>query len=93
MAEYYQIITKKKLFFLNKIELLLVSLLKRIINLYQIIFSPIFGYHKCRFVPSCSCYMIESLNKKGLLKGLLFGSLRILKCHPFYKGNWFDPVK
>jgi putative component of membrane protein insertase Oxa1/YidC/SpoIIIJ protein YidD len=37
--------------------------------------------------------MIEAIEKKGLLKGIHKGFLRILKCHPFSKKSGFDPVE
>ena len=46
----------------------------------------------CRFTPSCSLYTLEAIEKYGLLKGILMGTWRLLRCHPFSKGG-FDPVK
>jgi uncharacterized protein len=46
----------------------------------------------CRFTPSCSIYTLQAIEKYGLLKGILMGTWRILRCHPFSKGG-FDPVK
>ena len=46
----------------------------------------------CRFTPSCSLYTLQAVEKYGLLKGILMGTWRILRCHPFSKGG-FDPVK
>jgi len=47
--------------------------------------------HRCRFAPSCSQYMADALQTKGLLKGLAFGLRRILKCHPWHPGG-YDPI-
>ena len=55
-----------------------------IIKMYQYFISPLLG-NKCRFLPTCSDYFIESLNTQGLVKGLGLGIKRILKCHPFKK--------
>lgn len=66
------------------------TLLIKIIRLYQR--SPISTHSNCKFVPTCSDYMIESLIEFGLIKGLLKGIFRILRCNPFNKGG-YDPVK
>ena len=39
--------------------------------------------NKCRFLPTCSEYFIESLETRGLIQGFNLGIKRILKCHPF----------
>ena len=52
-----------------------------IIKIYQFLFSPLLG-GRCRFLPTCSEYFIESLKTHGFLRGLNLGSKRILKCHP-----------
>jgi putative membrane protein insertion efficiency factor len=69
----------------------MVRLLIFFMHIYQATLSPILG-HQCRYVPSCSNYFIEALEKKGLVKGTLLGLWRILRCHPFSKGG-YDPVR
>lgn len=67
-----------------------------LVKIYQFTFSQLlltFYNCKCRFTPSCSCYMIEALQKKGLIKGLFMGISRLLRCHPFSNKSGFDPVK
>ena len=61
---------------------LLISLSVGVIKIYQYLISPILGY-RCRYLPSCSEYYIESLKIHGLLKGSYLGIKRILSCHPF----------
>ena len=46
----------------------------------------------CRFYPSCSQYALEAIEKYGPLKGGYLAVRRILRCHPFYKGDLNDPV-
>ena len=46
---------------------------------------------RCRFVPTCSEYMISAIQYFGVWRGLLKGCWRILRCHPFSRGG-FDPV-
>lgn len=41
----------------------------------------------CRFYPSCSEYMIGSLARHGLIKGLFFGLRRLSCCHPWHPGG------
>ena len=67
----------------------------QIIKVYKLIISPYLG-NNCRYMPTCSEYFIDSLNEYGLLKGLLMGIKRILKCHPVKilgGSEGFDPVK
>ncbi len=61
-----------------------------LIKLYKKVISPLLG-QRCRFYPSCSDYTYQAVNKYGLIKGLILGSKRILKCHPFHEGG-IDPV-
>ena len=37
---------------------------------------------KCVFEPSCSEYMILAVNKYGLVRGVIKGIRRLLRCHP-----------
>ena len=46
----------------------------------------------CRFTPTCSAYAYEAINKYGVIKGGWLSLKRILRCHPFYKGDPYDPV-
>jgi putative membrane protein insertion efficiency factor len=60
-----------------------------IIRLYQILSSPL--PPSCRFIPSCSHYAIEAIEKHGFLKGTYLSIRRIFRCHPFSPGG-YDPV-
>ena len=53
-----------------------------IIKFYKFFISPLMG-NKCRYLPSCSEYYIESLKIHGLTKGSCLGIKRVLSCHPF----------
>ena len=46
----------------------------------------------CRFTPTCSAYAYEAIQKYGALKGSWLAFKRLLRCHPFYKGDPHDPV-
>jgi len=61
-----------------------------IIKLYQLVISPLFP-SSCRYIPTCSHYAEEALNKYGLIKGGWLSVRRILRCHP-WGSSGFDPV-
>ena len=76
----------------NYLMMVIVSMkncLIKIIRWYQRM--PISSHSNCKFIPSCSEYMIECLNVYGVFKGLPKGIWRILRCNPFNKGG-YDPV-
>lgn len=60
------------------------------IRLYQKYLSPLKSVH-CPYIPTCSQYAVEAIQKYGALKGGLLAGWRILRCNPFSKGG-FDPV-
>ncbi len=74
----------------KKIEYAVIFIISVLIRFYRYAVSPLIG-ERCRFYPSCSQYFLDSLEKKGLLKGFAGGVARILKCHPFCEGG-YDPV-
>jgi putative membrane protein insertion efficiency factor len=45
----------------------------------------------CRYVPSCSEYAVEAVERYGVLRGGGMAAWRLLRCHPFAKGG-LDPV-
>ncbi|HEY3131533.1 MAG TPA: membrane protein insertion efficiency factor YidD [Acidobacteriota bacterium] len=45
----------------------------------------------CRFVPTCSEYFYEAVERKGVIRGTYLGLKRLLRCHPFSRGG-YDPV-
>lgn len=67
-----------------------VMILVGMIRFYQLAVSPLKG-STCKFSPTCSQYMREALERRGIARGLLTGIGRILRCHPFSAGG-YDPV-
>ena len=67
------------------------KLLLRLLRFYQRSISPCFPA-RCRFRPTCSQYAFEAISKYGVLKGGWLAFRRLLRCHPFYKGDTFAPV-
>lgn len=62
-----------------------------LLDIYKVCISP-FVPTQCRFYPTCSSYMHEAIEKKGVFRGFVCGIKRILRCHPFSHGG-YDPVK
>jgi uncharacterized protein len=60
------------------------------VRIYQAMLSPFFP-DSCRFQPTCSAYMIQAIEKYGVLKGTWLGAKRIARCQP-WGGHGHDPV-
>ena len=54
-------------------------------------FVSFFFTGSCRFVPSCSSYAREAVERHGTIHGLWLAILRLVRCQPFCRGG-FDPV-
>lgn len=67
------------------------QLLLALIRFYRKCISP-YTPPSCRFYPTCSQYGYEAIEKYGALKGGWLTVKRLCRCHPFYKGDWYDPV-
>ena len=61
---------------------LIISLNIWLIKFYQCLISPFLG-SRCRYLPTCSEYYIESLKTHGIYKGSILSLKRIVSCHPF----------
>ena len=62
----------------------------RLIRIYQKTISPNLG-NVCRFEPTCSHYMHEAIERRGLIRGGWLGMKRLLRCRPL-GGRGYDPV-
>jgi putative membrane protein insertion efficiency factor len=45
----------------------------------------------CRYVPTCSEYAIEAVERYGAIRGTAMAVWRLLRCHPFVRGG-YDPI-
>jgi uncharacterized protein len=69
----------------------IIRILQFPIRVYKKIVSPALP-NSCIYFPSCSTYFIDALETHGPIRGLLFGTLRILRCSSFFMGG-LDPVE
>ena len=67
------------------------KLLLLLIRFYQSAISPWFPA-RCRFRPTSSAYAYEAICNSGAIRGGWLALRRLLRCHPFYRGDYFDPV-
>ena len=61
-----------------------------LIKFYRSAISPYTPAH-CKYIPTCSQYGLEAIERFGALKGGALTVWRILRCNPFSKGG-YDPV-
>lgn len=61
-----------------------------LIRLYRKSVSPL-SPGKCKYIPTCSQYGLEAIERFGALKGGLLTLWRVLRCNPWSRGG-YDPV-
>ena len=62
-----------------------------LIGIYRRFISPM-KPRCCRFVPSCSEYAMDAVRMHGVWRGAVLAIWRIMRCHPFWHGDMYDPV-
>jgi uncharacterized protein len=62
----------------------------RLLRAYKWAISPMFP-PSCRYVPTCSEYAMEAVERYGAGRGGWMAAWRLLRCHPFAHGG-YDPV-
>lgn len=66
----------------------------------RIAIAPISAYRwlsrgfprRCKYEPTCSAYATQAIERYGILRGLVLGTWRLLRCNPWSDGG-FDPVE
>ncbi|MGI9078543.1 MAG: membrane protein insertion efficiency factor YidD [Gemmatimonadaceae bacterium] len=66
------------------------GILTALVRGYQLAISPLLP-PSCRYLPSCSAYALEAIEKYGAARGGWMALRRIGRCHPFRPGG-YDPV-
>ncbi|MFQ5766674.1 MAG: membrane protein insertion efficiency factor YidD [Acidobacteriota bacterium] len=61
-----------------------------VLSAYKMLISPWLP-PACRFMPSCSVYAAQAIQRDGLMRGGWLGLRRLLRCHPFSSGG-LDPL-
>ncbi|MCW3012249.1 MAG: yidD [Solirubrobacterales bacterium] len=61
------------------------------ITAYQRFVSPLLP-RRCKYEPTCSAYASQAIGRYGMLRGLVLGSWRVLRCNPWSHGG-YDPVE
>lgn len=69
------------------VKKLIISLIK----FYKTNISPM-SPPRCKYIPTCSQYAVDAIEKYGIIKGGFMAAFRILRCNPLSKGG-YDPVK
>jgi putative membrane protein insertion efficiency factor len=70
--------------------------LKRVVlapvHFYRRFLSPLKPMPSCRYLPTCSEYAIEAVEKRGVVRGAFLAVWRLLRCNPLFRGG-YDPVE
>jgi putative membrane protein insertion efficiency factor len=66
------------------------TLLLALLRGYKAVLSP-FLPPACRYVPTCSEYAVEAIERYGAFRGSAMAMWRVLRCHPFVRGG-YDPM-
>lgn len=66
-------------------------LLILLVRAYQTVLSPLLGMN-CRYLPTCSAYAIEAIQRHGACAGGWLALKRVCRCHP-WGGSGVDPVR
>jgi putative membrane protein insertion efficiency factor len=61
------------------------------IAVYRRVLSPALP-RRCKYEPTCSHYAVDAIKEYGILRGLVLGVWRLLRCNPWSYGG-YDPVE
>lgn len=66
------------------------ALLLRLLRAYKKYISPQMP-PACRYLPTCSEYAYQAIERFGVFRGGFLAGRRLLRCNPFFPGG-YDPV-
>ena len=62
-----------------------------VITAYRRAISPLLP-RRCKYEPTCSAYASQAIGRYGILRGVVLGTWRLLRCNPLSHGG-YDPVE
>ncbi|MGD9943850.1 MAG: membrane protein insertion efficiency factor YidD [Burkholderiaceae bacterium] len=62
------------------------GLLAGLIRFYRVAISPMLP-PRCRFLPTCSDYALQAIERHGAVAGGWLALKRLARCHPFAQGG------
>ena len=66
------------------------ALMKAPVHAYRWTLKPLLG-HECRYLPTCSAYALEAIDRNGAWRGFWLSASRVCRCHP-WGSSGFDPA-
>jgi putative membrane protein insertion efficiency factor len=67
------------------------NLALKFLRAYKRLISPMLPV-ACKYVPTCSEYALEAVERFGIARGGAMSLWRLLRCNPFVRGG-LDPVE
>lgn len=61
------------------------------VRFYRRWLSPLKGAPSCRYLPTCSEYAVEAVQKRGVIVGIALAAWRVFRCNPLFHSG-YDPV-
>lgn len=71
----------------KRIVLILIRIYQKLFSFDHSFWANPKAFRVCMFHPSCSEFTYEAIEKHGLIKGGILGSIRVIRCNPFSKGG------